>query len=119
MDGPVRAPRFPELPGAIEGVNDPDALVAQPLGAVGALLGEQPVLGVELSDGSGQELVGSLVALMARLVWGQPGIYARAQLDQEPSCFAGQASGLEVVRRRDTGTQIRFLLWHSGPHLVQ
>jgi hypothetical protein len=56
---------------------------------------------------------------MARLVGGQPGIYARAQLDQEPSCFAGQASGLEVVRRRDTGVQIWFLLWHSGPHLVQ
>jgi len=101
VDGPVERPGSPNFPGAIEGVNDPDALVAQPLGL------SAPPRRAARPRGRAQrwlwqELVGSLVASW-RASSGTARHLCRAQLDQEAVCFAGQASGLEVVRRRDTG----------------
>ncbi len=57
VDGPVGAPWFAELPGAVERVDDPYPVRGEPRGIIGALLGQDHVAGAAVSERGDQELV--------------------------------------------------------------
>ncbi len=94
MNRPVGATRLAELPGAVERVDDPHPVRAEPRRVVGALLGEHHVTGAAGGQLGGEEVVRQPVAGLAQ----HAGVAALgAQVQQPPARLAGQVAGEHMI----------------------
>jgi hypothetical protein len=97
MHRPIR-PRLAIFARAIDGIDNPDAALAQPCLIVLFLFGQQAVIGPGFTQGVTQELVGGLIARLAqRLGAEQTG---RSNLDQYAPGHLRQMRGQIAVAHR-------------------
>ena len=90
MHRPV-GPPFAVLARAIDRIDDPHALLAEPFGGILAFLGEQAVIGPGMAQRMDQELVGGLVPRLAQRLGVE---HVRpAHFAQDAACGIGQVGG--------------------------
>ena len=95
VHGPVHARHLAELPGAVQGIDDPNTLRGQAGRAVGALLGQHGIVRALRGEPLEQQFVGLVVAGLAQVVTGQ---LRHAEREEQLSSLGGQA-----CRKGDVG----------------
>ena len=98
VHGPVGATLLAELAGAVERIDDPDAVGAEPDRVVGRLLREHGVVGVGGGERGDDELVRRPVALGPEVGGiGAVGVHRRPQRDEQLARLGGDGGGVAVV----------------------
>ena len=112
MDCPVVARRLGELTGAVEGVDDPDAVALEPSAVVLALLAEHHVVGTDLAQQAHQELVRRLVTgVLERATF--ESLLAHAQ-QQVAGLRRGPGGHLVVIGVRGERRTVKVLVCHPA-----
>ena len=98
VHGPVGATLLAELAGAVERIDDPDAVGAESDRVVGRLLGEHRVVSVGGGERGDDELVRRPVALGPEVGGiGAVGVHRRPQRDEQLARLGGDGGGVAVV----------------------